>query len=196
MNPGGWPQLIHVSRRGRRVPASEDRGQRELRVGERADHLVHRPRGLARGPGRRGAPRAARRARSRRGPRRSRPVPGGVGDRQPRAVAVLDEVEPVAADLVGGQQPARELRARDRGRCAAGAGGAGPRRRRSSACGGAPPRSGPCSRWPARAPRRPGARRPRARSAACRRTAAGRVRARAATAASGTQRGSVSRRRS
>ena len=41
------------------------------------------------------------------------PVAGGVGDRQPCAVAVLDEVEPVAADLVGGQQRPGELRAGD-----------------------------------------------------------------------------------
>jgi hypothetical protein len=41
------------------------------------------------------------------------PVPSGVGDGQPGAVAVLDEVEPVAADLVGRQQAAGQLAAGD-----------------------------------------------------------------------------------
>ena len=168
--------------RGRGVPAGEDRGQRELRVPERADHLVHRLRGLLEALSRpaRGAQRAER-AGAQAGGGRARA--GGVGDREPGAVAVLDEVEPVAADLVGGQQPARELRARDAGdaRGEQVVLDLGRGRRRLAAARAT--RSGPCSRWPARAPRRPGARRPRARSAACRRTGAGRGPGRAATAA-------------
>ena len=42
-----------------------------------------------------------------------RPVAGRVGDSEPGAVAVLDEVEPVAADFVGRKQPAGQLGAGD-----------------------------------------------------------------------------------
>ena len=42
-------------------------------------------------------------------------VAGGVGDREPGAVAVLDEVEPVTADFVGREEAAGELGAGDAG---------------------------------------------------------------------------------
>src|ERR1700727_2350625 len=46
---------------------------------------------------------------------RGRSGAGGIGDRQPRAVAVFHEVKPVSADLVAGQENAGELGAGDPG---------------------------------------------------------------------------------
>ena len=58
------------------------------------------------------APRAGRRARPHPDPLHWA-VSGGVGDREPGAVVILHEVEPVAADLVGRHEAARELAPRD-----------------------------------------------------------------------------------
>ena len=89
-------------RLGGGVPAGDQGGDVELAVAEPADDLVHRAHGLdERVVAAAGGSQCAERHRPKAG--RGGAGAGAVGDRQPCPVAVFDEVEPVAADLVGGQ---------------------------------------------------------------------------------------------
>jgi hypothetical protein len=97
---------------GRRTPPGDEGGDVEVGVAEAPDGVVHRLQRLlqgvvaaaggAQGSEGRGAEACGGRAAAR-----------ALGDRKPGAVAVVDEVEPVAADLVGRQQPAGQLGALD-----------------------------------------------------------------------------------
>ena len=90
------------------MPAGDDCGQEELRATDIAHGRVHRLHGLlergvvAAGSAQGGEGDAAE-------PARLRATPSRVGDRDPGAVAVLDVVEPVAADVVAGQDAPGEL---------------------------------------------------------------------------------------
>ena len=106
------PQLTISSLNVAGIPASDDRRHLRRRAGHLAQRPVHQHQRLV---GRAAAaPAGAQRAerdRAARGGARAGTEP--VGERDPDAVEVLDEVEPVARDLVAGQHVARHLAAAD-----------------------------------------------------------------------------------
>ena len=108
------PQLTISSLNVAGIPASDDRGHLGRRAGHLAQRPVHEHQRLVGGAA--AAPAGAQR------PERDRAARGGaragteaVGERDPHPVEVLDEVEPVARDLVAGQHVARQLAAADPG---------------------------------------------------------------------------------
>ena len=95
-----------------RAPPGHDGGDREVGIAQPPDRLVHGRESLlevlAAAPG---GSQGTEGGRPETGG--GWPGSGGVGDGKPGAVAVLDEVKPVSAHLVGGQQRARQLAAGD-----------------------------------------------------------------------------------
>src|SRR5581483_11757846 len=108
------PAVHPGHRRGDSSPARADRGDVEVVVVEPPNRLVYGGERILeilaaaprRSEGAQGG--GAQTCRRRAGP-------GGIGYGQPSAVPILDEVEPVAPDLVARQEPTRELCAGDPG---------------------------------------------------------------------------------
>jgi hypothetical protein len=105
---GGTAAVDPGERPGGRAPAGDQGADVEVRVAEATDGLVHhRERLLEAVPAAAGG--AQRPQGGRAQPGRGGTGARGVGDGHPRPVAVVDEVEPVAASLVGRQRAAGQL---------------------------------------------------------------------------------------
>ena len=102
---GGVAAVDPGERRRCGAPSCDDRGDVEVPVAQLANRLVNaRERGLEVLSATPCGPERSQRSGAESGGGGT--VAGGVRDREPRPVAVLDEIEPVAADLVRGKQGA------------------------------------------------------------------------------------------